>query len=493
MKKRITILFTAILLAFSICPASALAENTPVSAFSASYISGKVSYDGSATAGVKAAAVLLIAPDNSLVMIDTCEVKNDGSFSGVMNVSLTSTGTYIIKASDYEGGAFTEASFGLYSITYHLNGGINNAANPSVYSSSESITLLAPNRSGYKFTGWYGDSSFSTKITGWSAGESGDKHLYAKWRKISSPDETEEPEPTESVEITAVPTPTVTPTQTPGSSPEPIIELNESSVSTFIDQGIVRAIVDDTVLQDAIEQILLGINKGQIKPGEAVIELPQVELPSGTTQGSIEFGVQSAQMLAENNIVLGAQIGNALIDIPTTVLAQTAGTEGASSVRIVSGREESLAGTENNLFMLSGGEQGQLIGSPYSFAIELLMADGSVQTLTTFDGTVSITVKLTEQELAVIDNPNNLKMVYVNPQTGETEVLESVFDPQTGMLTFHTSHFSVFQLMETGIVVASDKSSLWWILWVGLGIALVAATGAIIYLKNKRRSSYKVY
>lgn len=488
MKKYITVLFAAVLLTLSICPVSAQAESAPISTFSASYASEKVSYSGTATSGVKAAALLLIAPDSSLVMMDTCEVKSDGSFSGVMNVSLTNTGTYIIKASDYEGGAFTEASFGLYSITYHLNGGTNNAANPSVYSSSESITLLAPTRSGYKFTGWYANSSFSTKITGWSAGESVDKNLYANWRKISSPDDTEEPEPTKSVEPTAVPAPTVTPTQTPGILPGPIIELSESSVSTFIDQGIVRAIVDDNVLQDAIEQILQGINNGQIKHGEAVIELPQVNLPSGTAQGSIEFSKISAQMLVEGGIAVRAQIGNAVIDIPAAVLSQAAGIEAASSMRIVSGRGNSLDGADNSLFMLSTGEQGKTIGLPYSFALEVLMADESTEIITAFDGTVSITIKLTEQELAAIDNPNNVKMIYVNPQTGETEVLESVFEPQTGTLTFYTTHFSVFQMMDMGKSGFGKSTNLWWLLWVGLGAALVAAIGIIMYSKNKRRS-----
>jgi hypothetical protein len=140
--------------------------------------------------------------------------------------------------------------------------------------------------------------------------------------------------------------------------------------------------------------------------------------------------------------------------------------------------------------MLSAGEKGQPIGLPYSFALEVLNADGSVQNITTFDVAVSITIKLTEQELAAIDNPNNLKMVYVNPQTGETEVLGSVFDPQTGTITFHTSHFSVFQLMETGKVVTSDTSSLWWILWVGLGVAVVAVIVIIIVMRKRNIAVY---
>ena len=54
--------------------------------------------------------------------------------------------------------------------------------------------------------------------------------------------------------------------------------------------------------------------------------------------------------------------------------------------------------------MLSAGEQGQLIDLPYNFALEVLMADGSAQNITAFDETISITIKLTEQELTAIGN-----------------------------------------------------------------------------------------
>ena len=49
-----------------------------------------------------------------------------------------------------------------YSITYNLDGGTNNAANPSTYNVLNGVSLKAPTKPGYKFLGWYqGD----TKIT----------------------------------------------------------------------------------------------------------------------------------------------------------------------------------------------------------------------------------------------------------------------------------------------------------------------------------------
>ncbi len=481
MKKLLTILIAVFVLVMSVYPVSALAVNPSITALNVSCVSGQVSYSGTVAAGVKAAAVLLFDPDGSLIMMDTCEVNSSGAFSGEMSISLTSAGAYTVKASDYEGGVFTEKTFRLYSITYYLNGGTNDAANPSVYSSTESISLLAPTRSGYRFSGWYTESAFTTKVTGWSAGETGDKTFYAKWRKISY---AADPEPTVTPLPTATPTPATSPTQTPGAIQGSVIKVDENGVKTSIDQGIVRAVVDDNALQQAIEQILQGISTGDIKPGEAVIELPKVDLPLETTLGSIEFDTELAQIMAKNGILVRSQIGNTVIDVPAAVLGQTAG---SSSVRIVSSREESLAGAENGLFMLSAGEQGQLIGSPYSFALELLMADGSVQSLTAFAGTVRITIKLTQDELAAIENPDNLKMVYVNPQTGETEVLESVFDREAGTLTFYTTHFSVFQLMEIGNAVLGESANLWWILWVVVGLVVLSALIIMFITVRKRK------
>lgn len=483
MKKLLIILTAVFILVLSICPVMAIAESRSVTELNVSCVNGQISYSGTVVSGVKAAAVLLFGPDGSLLMMDTCAVTSDGAFSGTMSANLTHTGAYTVKASDYEGGAFTETAINLYSITYHLNGGVNNAVNPTVYSSTESVSLHAPTRSGYKFVGWYAESLFKTKVTGWSAGETGDKNLYAKWRKVSYGSD---PEPTVTPLPTLSPAPTMTPTQTPASIQGPVVKVDQSDVNTSVNQGSVRAVVDDSALQQAIEQILQGISTGDIKPGEAVIELPKVELPPGTTMGSIEFGSDTAQIMSENGISLRTQIGNAMIDIPAAVLAQTAG---SSSMRIVSSREESLAGTENGMFMLSAGEQGQIIGSPYSFALELLLADGSVQNLTAFDGTVSITIKLTEEELAAIENPSNLKMVYVNPQTGETEVLESTFDREARTLIFYTTHFSVFQLMEIGKAIFVKSTNLWWILWVVLGIAVAGALVIMCFLVRKRRQN----
>lgn len=75
-----------------------------------------------------------------------------------------------------------------YTITYVLNGGVNDAENPATYTLDDStgITLKDPTRVGYKFEGWYEAEDFSgSKIAKFQAKTPyGNKTLYAKWSQI---------------------------------------------------------------------------------------------------------------------------------------------------------------------------------------------------------------------------------------------------------------------------------------------------------------------
>jgi len=66
-----------------------------------------------------------------------------------------------------------------YSITYNLNGGTNNPANPSTYNvESSTINLANPTRAGYNFAGWSPAGSIP-------AGSTGNKEFTASWTPMS--------------------------------------------------------------------------------------------------------------------------------------------------------------------------------------------------------------------------------------------------------------------------------------------------------------------
>ena len=71
-----------------------------------------------------------------------------------------------------------------YTITYELDGGVNDKANPLSFTADDKITLKNPSKDGYRFSGWYETADFSgTAVKGWAAGDKKTNvTLYAKWR-----------------------------------------------------------------------------------------------------------------------------------------------------------------------------------------------------------------------------------------------------------------------------------------------------------------------
>ena len=74
-----------------------------------------------------------------------------------------------------------------YKITYKLNKGKNNTANPKTYTSEDEIKFKKPTRSGYHFVGWYTDSKYKNQISVIEKGSEGSLTLYEKWTKEISP------------------------------------------------------------------------------------------------------------------------------------------------------------------------------------------------------------------------------------------------------------------------------------------------------------------
>lgn len=71
-----------------------------------------------------------------------------------------------------------------YKITYKLGGGKNNKKNPKTYRiTSSTVKLKNPARKGYTFKGWYSDSKYKKKVTKIKKGSTGNRVLYARWKK----------------------------------------------------------------------------------------------------------------------------------------------------------------------------------------------------------------------------------------------------------------------------------------------------------------------
>jgi uncharacterized repeat protein (TIGR02543 family) len=70
----------------------------------------------------------------------------------------------------------------IYAITYELNGGANDPANPGTYTiESGDITLADPTRTGYYFEGWHDKQSAGNRVERIPRGNAGDITLWAQW------------------------------------------------------------------------------------------------------------------------------------------------------------------------------------------------------------------------------------------------------------------------------------------------------------------------
>ena len=70
-----------------------------------------------------------------------------------------------------------------YSITYHLDGGVNGNNPPSYDTDSADIVFEDPYKTGHTFMGWFDNAEYTGEaITGIQSGSEGNKELWAKWQ-----------------------------------------------------------------------------------------------------------------------------------------------------------------------------------------------------------------------------------------------------------------------------------------------------------------------
>ena len=82
---------------------------------------------------------------------------------------------------DYDLDLHAEYTLHDYTISYVLNGGINNISNPLNYNLNNDISLSDPTRDGYSFEGWFTDPTFNNRINSIHGTDCKDYTLYAKW------------------------------------------------------------------------------------------------------------------------------------------------------------------------------------------------------------------------------------------------------------------------------------------------------------------------
>ena len=70
------------------------------------------------------------------------------------------------------------------SITYVLNGGIQNSRNASSFKGPAGAVLYPASKKGYLFSGWYADEDYNSRMSSIAAGTERDVTVYAKWMPV---------------------------------------------------------------------------------------------------------------------------------------------------------------------------------------------------------------------------------------------------------------------------------------------------------------------
>ncbi len=167
----------------------------------------------------------------------------------------------------------------VYKITYELDGGENNIANPMSFTVNDNRIDLKPAlKEGYVFEGWYTDPAFMKPVDKIDTKVCKDFIVYAKWKKnIIVP--TPEPENTEVPVI--IPTPEPGNTEAPEITPEPVSV--EKDVMGFHSKEVIIY-----PCEMAVNYILIPKNIGQAKNWKSE-DKKIVKIKKSYVSGKVKF------------------------------------------------------------------------------------------------------------------------------------------------------------------------------------------------------------
>ena len=158
-------------------PASLLQYHHGIISYTISYVlnGGTNSTSNPTSYNVDSATITLKSPNRTGYTFDGW-YSSSSYTSSVAQIAKGSTGNKVFYAK------LTPIN---YSITYVMNGGTNNSANPESYTiETNTITLQNPTKTGSVFEGWYTDASFRQRFYSIAKGSQGSVTLYAKWSAI---------------------------------------------------------------------------------------------------------------------------------------------------------------------------------------------------------------------------------------------------------------------------------------------------------------------
>jgi|GEM_PF-2313588 len=167
---------------------------------------------------------------------------------------------------------------------------------------------------------------------------------------------------------------------------------------------------------------------------------------------------EALDTLNQNGKTLAVKAGDVTVKIPAAAVKKeaieklAAGAGDAQARLSIAMAKKTTAGN----FLVAGLACVKVL----DFSLEVEAAGGVKGKIEKFHVPVTISIKLTPTELAEL-NPELLGVYYLNPATGKAEYLGGRFDPASSVITFQTTHFSRFAVMEYKKVFADVPAGHW--------------------------------
>jgi hypothetical protein len=169
---------------------------------------------------------------------------------------------------------------------------------------------------------------------------------------------------------------------------------------------------------------------------DVVVRFPDIVLLEEDTTMRLNLLSNQVQNVANEGMGVSVKMENVTFAVPSSVLSQVVEDTDNISLECRQAQDEAQP-----YFKIDGGN-GALIGQAYQYALAVTRKNGDIGYVDQFNSPVTITVQLTPEEAAAITDISKVAMRYVNPVTGKTELLPSVYDPVAMTLTFNTLYLA---------------------------------------------------
>lgn len=387
--------------------------------------------------------------DGDILYFSALLSDSAGAYSQTFKVPEMDDGTLTISAGNGSVTASAEISvYSLYTVTFDKNDG-DTEANPTTIDVKAGGTIgtlpSSPTRSGYTFKGWNTSSNGSGTAFTESTAVTADITVYAQWTKNSSGGSSSDSSGSSSS------TTYKTTTSTSDGMTTATTEVNASTGS----DGTAKASVPEDQITDAIKK---ATDSSATQGTKAAVDINidtdddatgvSVTIPQAAFEAMITGGVDELTITAPQVKVTFDSTALAAINEKAA---------GDFIVKAVKSSDTALSDTEK-----------ALIGSRPVY--ELSVTSGGT-TISSFGGgkaTVSIPYTLADGEDA-----NKIVIYYISSSGELVMVPNCVYDAESGMVTFTTTHFSTYAVGYNDVSF-TDVSG-----WYADYVSCLAARGII--------------